>query len=230
MIKGVRKIYSEVADSYELVNHVLTLGLDISWRKKAARLAARTDGRYWLDVCSGTGEMAQSLSRHAEDGVKITSVDFSPPMLSKAQKKKNQADILLVEAEARRLPFPEESFDLVTISFATRNISSSKDYLTSHLREFLRVLRPGGRFVNLETSQPPSSVVRKLFHMYVKTFVKPVGSLISGTKTGYAYLSRTIPGFYDPEELSDLMRAAGFETVTYQRLLFGVAAIHRGVK
>lgn len=226
MIKGVRKIYSEVADSYELVNHVLTLGLDISWRKKAARLAAETTGRYWLDVCSGTGEMAHSLSRYAEDGVKIISVDFSSPMLSKARKKKNQGSISLVEAEARRLPFPEETFDLVTISFATRNISSSQDYLTTHLREFYRVLRPGGRFVNLETSQPSSPLLRRVFRFYVSLVVKPIGTLISGSKAGYNYLSFTIPRFYPAEEFSSIIRQAGFSQVQHTPLFFGAAAIH----
>ncbi len=226
MIKGVRKIYSEVADSYELVNHVLTLGLDIRWRKKAALLAARTDGRYWLDVCTGTGEMAQNLSRHAADGVKIISVDFSPPMLSKARKKKNQADIFFVEAEALRLPFPEQAFDLVTIAFATRNISSSKDYLISHLQEFHRVLRPGGRFVNLETSQPSSQLLRRIFQFYVGLVVKPIGTLISGSKAGYSYLSFTIPRFYPAEEFSSIIRQAGFSHVQYTPLFFGAAAIH----
>ncbi len=226
MIKGIRKIYSEVADSYELVNHVLTFGLDITWRKKAARLAARIDGRDWLDVCSGTGEMAQTLSRHAEDGVKIISVDFSPPMISKAREKKNQADIFFVEAEARRLPFPEETFDLVTISFATRNISSSKDYLISHLREFHRVLRPGGSFVNLETSQPSSQLLRRIFRFYVSLIVKPIGALISGSKAGYSYLSFTIPRFYPAEEFSSIIRQAGFSEVQHTPLFFGVAAIH----
>lgn len=226
MIKGVRKIYSEVADTYELVNHVLTLGLDIYWRKKAARIAASADGRTWLDVCSGTGEMAQNLSRHAEEGVKIISVDFSAPMLSKAKKKKNHADISFVEAEARRLPFPDETVDLVTISFATRNISSSQDYLTSHLREFRRVLRQGGRFVNLETSQPSSWLLRRFFRFYVNLVVKPIGTLISGSNAGYSYLSFTIPRFYPADELSTIINQAGFSKVQYIKLFFGAAAIH----
>ena len=199
MIKGVRKIYSDVADTYELVNHILTLGLDIYWRKKASRIAASADGRYWLDVCSGTGEMAQNLSHYAEEDVKIISVDFSAPMISKAREKKKQGSISFVEAEARRLPFPDETFDLVTISFATRNISSSQDYLTTHLREFHRVLRQGGRFVNLETSQPSSRLLRRLFRFYVNLVVRPIGTLISGSNAGYSYLAFTIPRFYSAD-------------------------------
>jgi len=226
MIKGVRKLYSEVAHTYELVNHVLTLGLDVYWRKKAARIAASKDGRHWLDVCSGTGEMAQNLSLLAEDGVMIISVDFSAPMLSKAMEKKNNADVYFVEAEAKELPFPDETFDLVTISFATRNISPNKDYLISHLREFYRVLTPEGRFINLETSQPSSKIIRQLFHSYINLFVKPIGTLISGSKPAYSYLSFTIPRFYPPDELSSIIHKAGFRKVLFKKLLFGVSAIH----
>ncbi len=226
MIKGVRKIYSEVANTYELVNHVLTFGLDIYWRKKAARIAASKAGRYWLDVCSGTGEMAQNLSHFAKDDVKIISVDFSATMLSKAQKKKNNANIYFAEAEAKCLPFPDDTFDLVTISFATRNISPNKDYLVSHLHEFYRVLRPEGRFVNLETSQPSSKFIRQLFHFYIHLFVKPIGTFISGSKSGYSYLSFTIPRFYPADEFSSIIHQAGFRKVKYRKLFFGASAIH----
>jgi len=230
MIKGVRKIYSEVADTYERVNHVLTLGLDIHWRRKAARIAASADGRYWLDVCSGTGEMAQNLSRLAQAGVKIISVDFSAPMLSKARGRRDHTGVSLIEAEARHLPFADETLDLVTISFATRNLSSNEDYLTSHLREFRRVLRPGGLFVNLETSQPSSRLVRRFFRFYINLVVKPIGTLISGSKAGYSYLSFTIPRFYSAEEFSSIIRQAGFRKIDYKKLCFGAAAIHTAVR
>ncbi|MFQ5888184.1 MAG: ubiquinone/menaquinone biosynthesis methyltransferase, partial [Candidatus Hydrothermarchaeales archaeon] len=196
MKKGVQKIFSEVANTYELVNHVLTFGLDIYWRKKAARQAAKADGLYWLDVCSGTGEMAQNLALRADEKVKIISVDFCYQMLIKAAERKGEAKIFFAEADAKHLPFPEETFDLVTISFATRNINPRQEFLSSHLREFHRLLKPGGRFVNLETSQPRSRLLRKLFHFYIKLTVKPIGSLLSGSKAGYSYLSYTIPRFY----------------------------------
>lgn len=226
MKKGVQKIYSEVADTYELVNHILTFGLDIHWRKTAAKKAAQASGSLWLDVCSGTGEMAQSLSRLADPEVRIISLDFSSSMLSRAMRKKNARNISFVEAEALRLPFPDDTFDLLTISFATRNINHKKESLIAHLREFHRVLNRGGRFINLETSQPSSRILRRLFHLYIKLTVKPIGARLSGSKSGYSYLAFTIPRFYHPEEFSSLLHQAGFQKVECHRLLFGVSAIH----
>jgi demethylmenaquinone methyltransferase/2-methoxy-6-polyprenyl-1,4-benzoquinol methylase len=117
-------------------------------------------------------------------------------------------EIRFTLADASHLPFPNETFDLVTISFATRNINVSKKTLLERFREFHRILRRGGRFVNLETSQPPSWLVRRAFHLYVRLTVKRLGSRISGSSAGYAYLAQTIPRFYNAMELADLMRQA----------------------
>ncbi len=230
MRKGIRRIFSEVAGTYELVNHVLTLGLDILWRKKAAREAARADGLLWLDACSGTGEMALNLSRLAKNNVRVVAVDFCLPMLARLLKKKGRVSLFPVMAEAESLPFPDETVDLITISFATRNININKRILISHLLEFWRVLRPGGRFVNLETSQPSSKLTRRLFHFYVRTAVRPVGVFLSGSRSGYRYLSATIPRFYGPDEFSAIIREAGFSRVLCRRLFAGIAAIHTAWK
>ncbi len=219
-----------MAETYELVNHVLTFGLDILWRRKAAREASKKGGSYWLDVCSGTGEMALNLSRLADESVKIVSIDFCRPMLVKGRKKRKIPNLSPVLADAARLPFRDEAFDVVTISFATRNINPNKDILTAHLREFCRILKPGGYFINLETSQPSSKKIQRLFHFYIKLAVKPLGYLISGSKAGYSYLSSTIPRFYNPEEFSSVIQESGFSRVTHQRLFFGVAAIHSAKK
>lgn len=226
MIKGIQKIFSEVADSYEFVNHILTLGLDIHWRRKAAREAAKGDGLYWLDVCSGTGEMAQNLSQLADKNVKIISVDFCHSMLARLKDKNKKDNLLLVEAEAKLLPFSDDTFDLITISFATRNISPNPEYLIAHLKEFRRVLKSGGHFMNLETSQPRLKLVRKLFHFYIKLAVKPIGSLISGSKTGYNYLSYTIPRFFSAQDFSSLLSQEQFVEVKCRRFFFGICALH----
>jgi len=224
--RPLREIFGEVAGTYELVNRVLTIGLDRPWRRAAARRAARGGGTRWLDVCSGTGEMAQDLSRRAEKGVEIVALDFSLPMLAQARAKAMARPVEFVLGDVKRLPFPDRCFDLVTISFATRNINLSREVLTATYAEFRRVLRPGGRFVNLETSQPKSRIVRALFHAYVKIMVRRVGTRISGSRAGYAYLASTIPRFYGAGELAGILRAAGFATISVQPLLFGAAAIH----
>jgi demethylmenaquinone methyltransferase/2-methoxy-6-polyprenyl-1,4-benzoquinol methylase len=228
--KGIQRIFSDVVKTYELVNHVLTFGLDIIWRRKAARLASRNGGSHWLDVCSGTGEMALNLSRQADKKVKIVSVDFCPPMLERGKEKRNIPNLSPVLADAVCLPFPDETFDIVTISFATRNINPRKDVLIDHLKEFCRVLKPGGSFINLETSQPSVKMIQTLFHLYIKLTVKPLGYFISGSKAGYDYLSFTIPRFYPSEEFSSIIREAGFSQVTHRPLFFGVAAIHSAKK
>jgi demethylmenaquinone methyltransferase/2-methoxy-6-polyprenyl-1,4-benzoquinol methylase len=230
MKKAIKRIFSEVSYNYELVNHLLTLGLDIYWRKQAAREAAKVPGLLWLDVCSGTGEMAQNLSRLAGKNVRIVSADFCIPMMAEAVEKSYAHKVLFTLAEAKSLPFPDQTFDLVMISFATRNINSRKDILINYLREFWRVLKPGGRFVNLETSQPSVKILRKLLHFYVRLVVKPVGFFFTGSKAGYSYLSFTIPRFYPPEEFSLILSEASFRQVFFRSLLFGVSAIHTAVK
>jgi demethylmenaquinone methyltransferase/2-methoxy-6-polyprenyl-1,4-benzoquinol methylase len=224
--KGVQKIYSEVAKTYELVNHILTLGLDIRWRKRAARLAARKGGSRWLDICSGTGEMAHYLSTLATDGIDICAVDFSLPMLKMGSDKRNAPNVFPIIAEAGVLPFPDKSFDLVTISFGTRNLNPRREILDSYVKEFIRVLKPGGHFVNLETSQPSCQSVKRLFHLYIKFIVKSMGWVLSGSRAGYRYLSFTIPRFYSPDEFAGILKESGFSHVVYQRLLLGISAIH----
>ncbi|MHC4074425.1 MAG: ubiquinone/menaquinone biosynthesis methyltransferase [Planctomycetota bacterium] len=220
----VQNVFSKVPATYELVNHILTLGLDIVWRKRTARIAAISGSGEWVDMCTGTGEMAVYLSRLAPNGTKIHAIDFSEPMMAEAAKKPEAEHINFVTSDIKALPFPDDSFNLITMSFATRNINLSKDIL---IKSFLK---PGGRFVNLETSRPSFSPVRKCFHLYVKLFVGPIGSRISGCRTGYAYLAKTIPRFYAAEELADIMCQAGFQKITFQHLMFGVAAIHQGMK
>ncbi|MHC4309436.1 MAG: ubiquinone/menaquinone biosynthesis methyltransferase [Planctomycetota bacterium] len=226
----VERVFSEVPATYELVNHVLTLGLDIVWRNRAARIASKADGGQWADMCTGTGEMAACLSRLAPEGTTIYGIDFSEPMLEEAKRKPEADGIKFVACDIKALPFPDGSFDLVTMSFATRNINLSKDILIRSFAEFYRVLKPGGRFVNLETSRPSFWPVRKCFHLYVKLFVKSIGSLISGSRSAYGYLGKTIPAFYAAEELAEIIRQGGFKEVTFQKHLFGAVAIHQGMK
>lgn len=230
MNKGLQKIYSEIPAHYELINHVLTLGLDVVCRKRAAGMAIAGDGERWLDVCCGTGEMAVDLRRFACNGVSLFAADFSPPMIREAVEKRETGSIHFLLSEAGILPFADNSFDLITISFATRNINSTRESLIGCLREFHRVLKPGGRFVNLETSQPKLKLIRGLMHLYVRLTVKQIGSTISGSKASYSYLSSSIPRFYDPEELAHILKEAGFSGVSFKRLFFGVAAVHRGFK
>jgi demethylmenaquinone methyltransferase / 2-methoxy-6-polyprenyl-1,4-benzoquinol methylase len=230
MKEGIRKIFSEVPHSYELVNHILTLGLDIFWRRKAAKIAATGGGGMWMDICSGTGEMTFYLSRLAPERTQVFVVDFALPMVEHALKKKDAHKIFFILSDINALPFPDKTFDLVTISFATRNINLNREGLLQSLQEIKRILKSKGRFVSLETSQPSSSLIRKLFHIYVRLAIKPIGQIISSSKSAYTYLSFTIPRFYSAEEFAEILLQAGFAQVTFKRELFGVAAVHKAVK
>jgi demethylmenaquinone methyltransferase/2-methoxy-6-polyprenyl-1,4-benzoquinol methylase len=223
-------IFAEVPKTYERVNRVLTLGLDVLWRNKAAKMAASGGGTKWLDVCTGTGEMAISLKGLAGEGVEVSAVDFSDPMLSVAKAKKDAEGIIFYNASVDNLPFPDDTFDLLTISFAVRNINRNPEYFLGCLREFCRVLKPGGRLLCLETSQPSSAIFRAIFHAYARFIIRPVGGMLSGSNRAYAYLSSTIPRFYSADELAGIIGRAGFKTVNFTRMTFGACAVHISVK
>jgi demethylmenaquinone methyltransferase/2-methoxy-6-polyprenyl-1,4-benzoquinol methylase len=231
MTHALRDVFAGLASTYEPVNHALTLGLDGSWRRRAARAAAREGGSPWLDICSGTGDMARELRRAAGPAARIVALDFCRPMLARsAARPPGERGLEFVLAEASALPFPDASFDLLTVAFATRNLNLSRTVLTGTFREFRRVLKSRGRFVNVETSQPRFGPVRFLFHAYVRTFVRPVGRRLSGSSAGYAYLSSSVRQFYPAEELAAILKEAGFSCVTFRRFFFGASAVHIAVK
>jgi len=230
MSQPIQKMFTEVPQTYRLLNHLLTLGQDIVWRRRAAEIAASGGGTRWLDACGGTGEMATCLSHLATDGTSIVVADFSPPMMSKAMEKPEAKGIVFTLADVSRLPFRDNSFDVITISFATRNLNISQDNLLKCLREFHRVLKPSKRFVNLETSQPRFAPIRWMFHLYVRATVSPIGRLVSSSDTAYTYLSHSMRHFYSPEELAEIIRQAGFCEVSFNRMLFGAVAIHKAIK
>ncbi|MDD5093210.1 MAG: ubiquinone/menaquinone biosynthesis methyltransferase [Dehalococcoidia bacterium] len=195
MSESIQNLFVDIPPNYELINHLITFGQDICWRKKAAKAAASGGGSMWLDACGGTGEMAACLCHLAQENTKIIVADFSLPMMSKAMQKPELKGVDFTLADVRHLPFQDNSFDAVTIAFATRNLNSSRDNLLRCFAEFNRVLRPGGRLVILETSQPTSKVIRWLFHVYVRLAVRPLGWLISGSNAAYTYLSSSMRRF-----------------------------------
>ena len=219
-------IYGEIHERYEFVNHVLTFGLDSHWRKCAASIAAQSGGTRWIDICCGTGGMAVLLKALSQPGGRVFAADLSRPMVSHALDRRGAAGIRFLICEAGELPFPDESFDLATISFSARNLNTGREPLIRSFREIRRVLRSGGLFVNLETSQPESRLLRWMFHSYVRIFVMQVGGALSGSADGYGYLSSSILRFYSMDEMSDILREAGFAEVSSKPLLFGAAAVH----
>ena len=227
---SIQRIFSEVPKTYERINHLLTFGLDILWRKKAVRIARRKGGLRWLDVCTGTGETAVYLARSASDNTEIFGVDLTMPMLQEAVRKPEGGSIHFAQADVRILPFPDRSFDLIVLSFATRNLNASRRVLIRTFSEFHRILKPGGWFVNLETSQPANLFIRRLFHLYIRMFVQKLGSRVSGSRIGYAYLASTIPRFYSTEELSGILTDSDFKSIRIFKICFGAVATHIGCR
>ena len=228
--QAVREMFTCIPDCYERVNRILTLGLDSVWRKRAAALGASGGPERCLDVCTGTGETAVELCRRTRQGTVVVALDFSEPMLGKAREKRPMGKMLLCAGDAARLPFAEATFDLVTISFATRNLNIGNEALRACFREFRRVLKPGGRFLNLETSQPPSTVMRALLHWYARAVVRRVGYALSGSRAPYEYLSSTIRRFQTSRELARTLREAGFSKVDCFQLSLGISALHVAVQ
>lgn len=223
------ELFSQVAATYELTNHLLTFGLDVYWRWRVAALAKKARNGVWVDVCTGTGDMAQALASRANSETTILAIDFCRPMLTLTKKKKSWL-IKPIIADASSLPLPDEAVDLITLAFATRNLNHSPGSLVGYFQEFYRVLRPGGVFLNLETSQPQHTFLRSLFHLYVRTTVRRVGRLLSGSSPAYAYLASSIIHFFPPEELASHLLKAHFSRVKFFPLAGGIVAVHVAFK
>ncbi len=227
-------MFTAVPRRYDLINRIITWGLDEWWRREAARECLSSRPRRVLDLCCGTGDLAINLSRLAEGDVELTGVDYSRPMLEIATRKvaplASARKISFTYGDAVNLPFPDGYFDCIGISFAFRNLTYKNPRARRYIAEVLRVLNVGGRFVIVETSQPRAKLIRKLYHLYLRWFVSRLGSLLSGNRGAYYYLAESAARFYTSEELKEILLTAGFRQVSFRLLFFGVAGIHVAIK
>lgn len=223
---AVAGFYDGIYHFYEAANSFLTFGLDRYWRRRAAAAASAAfpGGCRALDVCCGTGDFSLALRKAFGGRLELTGADLSEAMLSSAAKKLPGAR--LVRAEAKELPFSDGAFDLVTIAFATRNLNIDRDRLLAALREFRRVLKPGGLFVNLETTRPANPAVRFLMRVHVKTLIGLLNLVSPKSRASYLFLRDTILAFYTSGEFSALLREAGFSSVSAAVLCPGAVAVH----
>jgi demethylmenaquinone methyltransferase/2-methoxy-6-polyprenyl-1,4-benzoquinol methylase len=223
-------MFTAVPPRYDLVNRVVTLGLDARWRRMAALVCLREKPWHLLDLGCGTGDLAIEIARLGGGGVRVSGLDFSLPMLRLARQKADIAGVAdrtdFILGRADSLPFPEGCFDTVGISFAFRNLTYRSPLRFPHLAEVWRVLRPGGRYVIVESSQPENRVVRAFFHVYLRAFVGPMGVLLSGKRGAYRYLAESVARFYKPDEIREMLLAAGFGEVSYRPLFLGATGIH----
>lgn len=225
--KNISGFYDGIFYFYEAANIFLTLGLIRLWRKKAAKLALKEKPFHCLDLCCGTGDFTSVLEKLSDEKIEITGIDFNESMLSKTPQKPNISFIL---ADAKTIPFKNEKFDLVTISFAARNLNTSRENFVKILKEIKRVLKPGGVFVNLETSHPENFFAHKMFLVYTKTIISVLRVLSPKNKAAYSFLSNSITSFYTAKELSKIITETGFKKTEYSHLFFGAASIHKAVK
>lgn len=223
-------MFTAVPPRYDLINHVITLGLDTRWRRLAAKACLEGKPRRILDLACGTGDLTIAIARLAGKDISITGLDYSLPMLDRARRKAAAAGVQdrvdFIEGEATRLPFPDGTFDCVGISFAFRNLTWKNPLCQPHLAEVIRVLRLGGRYVIVESSQPQNRLIQACFHLYLHGFMRPAGTLLSGERGAYRYLAESAAHFYSPPQVRELLLGAGFRQVNYRPLLFGAAGIH----
>ncbi len=223
-----------VPPRYDLINQLITWGQDNGWRLMAARECLESSPKRLLDICCGTGKLAVKLTGVADSNTRIVGVDFSLPMLklavSEAGRGNSGEKVSFVHGDAAALPFPDGHFDCVGIAFAFRNLTYKNPLTLRYLAEIVRVLRPGGRFVIVESSQPRVRLVRKLFHLYLRTFVFRLGYLLSGNRGAYRYLAESAARFYTPDALRNLLLSSGFSQFLSRPLMFGTVAIHIAVK
>jgi demethylmenaquinone methyltransferase / 2-methoxy-6-polyprenyl-1,4-benzoquinol methylase len=222
----VQRMFSEIAPRYDLLNHLLSFNVDRAWRRRALRAlgwTARPTGTY-LDLCAGTLDVGAALVAARGFGGFVIGADFAVPMLRQGTGKAPRARLAPLGADALALPLADASVDGAIVAFGIRNVAD----LEAGLREVRRVLRPGARFVILEFSTPRSAIVRTGYHAYFHHVLPFVGRLVSGHHSAYAYLPASVARFPTEERLAEAMRRADFAAVRWERLTFGVAAIHVG--
>jgi demethylmenaquinone methyltransferase/2-methoxy-6-polyprenyl-1,4-benzoquinol methylase len=223
----VQRMFSEIAPRYDLLNHVLSLNIDRAWRRKALRALSwhHAPKGFYLDLCAGTLDVGAMLIKQTGFEGRVIGADFAVPMLRHGAGKAPAHRLTPVGADALALPIADRALDGAIVAFGIRNVAD----LDAGLREVRRVLKPGARFVILEFSTPPLALVRAGYHAYFHHVLPAVGRIVSGHGSAYTYLPMSVAHFPTEQSLADRMLSAGFRDVSWQRVSFGIAAIHVGV-
>ncbi|WP_194776426.1 bifunctional demethylmenaquinone methyltransferase/2-methoxy-6-polyprenyl-1,4-benzoquinol methylase UbiE [Pararhodonellum marinum] len=224
----VATMFNNISKRYDLLNHVLSLGIDIRWRKKAVKLLQKDQPKLILDIATGTGDFAIEALALKPD--KIIGVDISSGMLEEGKKKlkKRKLDHLieLQMGDSEKLLFEENKFDAVIVSFGVRNFEN----LEKGLADMLRVLKPGGKTVILEFSKPTSFPMKQGYNFYFKYILPQIGKLVSKDNSAYTYLPESVQVFPDGKDFLQVLEKVGFKNTQCKPLTFGISSIYLGEK
>ncbi len=226
----VAEVFHSVAARYDIMNDVLSAGMHRLWKRFTIELSGVRRGNKVLDIAGGTGDLARKFSSLVGPDGEVVLADINASMLQVGRDrlldKGVSNNISFVQADAEKLPFPDNHFDVVTIAFGLRNVTHKEDAL----RSMLRVLKPGGRLLVLEFSKPSNPLLSKFYDAYSFRFMPLAGKLITDDADSYRYLAESIRMHPDQETLKGMMATAGFERVTFHNMTGGIVALHRGIK
>ena len=223
--QAVRQMFDSIAPRYDLLNHVLSANIDRLWWRRAARqfrdVLARPEAAV-LDICCGTGDMTMALMKHRPAGGRpVIAADFARGMLSRAIPKFSRHNVTVLEADALHLPLRDQSLDLIVTAFGFRNLANYE----AGLREFHRVLKPGGQLGILEFSEP-GGLIGKAYAIYFRRVLPAIGRMICGQSGPYSYLPASVGSFPSPDQMLALMRAAGYAECAWRPYTCGIAGLY----
>jgi len=229
MMKGksrsIRDMFGGIAGKYDLMNRLMTFGQDQVWRRWVARMAHPPQGGRLLDAGTGTGRIGQEVLQSYPKTM-VTGSDFSLEMMAVGKRRQNGAGMFWCAGDALHLPFKDESFDVVTSGYLMRNVSDA----AAAFSEQIRVLKPGGRVVCLDTSPPPDTLLRPLVEFFLTHIIPLLGQIISRNRSAYTYLPESTKAFYTPSALAAVMRRGGLVNISHRKFMLGTIAVHVGSK
>ncbi len=231
--RPLEKMFHEVPARYDLLNRIITMGLDRHWRKLAAGECLAGNPQDVLDLCTGTGDLVVRMAGMTNGHARFHALDYSEPMLVLAREKasrKGLNGISFIHGDAASMPFGDGSMDAIGIGFAFRNLTYKNPHRDRFLNEIHRVLKKNGRFVIIESSQPRNRFLRTLFRIYLEFMVGRVGGLLSGHRKAYRYLSVSARNFHTPEEIREMLMDRGFRKVEHRSLSGGIAGLTVAIK